>query len=276
MFFYRVLLLRECSGVAESPETLLRDVTQKVSDIEGRIALAVEVEVEQEEALAVHNDLVGVEVAVDAARRGLRRRCTEPVGGVEKPRDSLPPSRPRGRDGGEARVQDVQLVGHRVALWGRDPRPVDLAGCLRDPPGQRDTATRRQELGRSTVGNFALEPHLELRDGADWLRNRDPIRTVGLKPGIPKRVEKPIAALAVPTDPHLADQHYRLRLSVRPLYVDLVFDHAAAPGLVPNDADRAEVDDAALAGQARQPPPELSLYFLRVERQREGWHCRVR
>src|SRR6266571_1269932 len=115
MFFYRVLLLRECSGVAESPETLLRDVTQKVSDIEGRIALAVE-----------------VEVAVDAARRGLRRRCTEPIGGVEKPRDSLPPSRPRGRDGGEARLQDVQLVGHRVALWGRDPRPVDLAGCLRD------------------------------------------------------------------------------------------------------------------------------------------------
>src|SRR5438034_8872757 len=72
MFFYRVLLLRECSGVAEGPETLLRDVTQKVADIEGRIALAVEVEVEQEEALAVHNDLVGVEVAVDAARRGLR------------------------------------------------------------------------------------------------------------------------------------------------------------------------------------------------------------
>src|SRR2546426_7852383 len=168
MFFYRVLLLRECSGVAEGPETLLRDVTQKVADIEGRIALAVEVEVEQEEALAVHDDLVGVEVPVDAARRGLRRRCTEPVGGVEEPRDSSPQSRPRGRDGGEVRLQDVQLVGHRMALWGRDPRPVDLAGCLRDPPGQRDIGTRRQELGRSTAGNFALEPHLELRDGADW------------------------------------------------------------------------------------------------------------
>src|SRR5439155_236384 len=166
MFFYRVLLLRECSGVAESPETLLRDVTQKVSDIEGRIALAVEVEVEQEEALAVHNDLVGVEVAVDAARRGLRRRCTEPVGGVEKPR----------------------------------------------------------------------------------------------------------AALAVPTDPHLADQHDRLRLSVRPRYVNLVFDHAAAPRLVPSDADRAEVDGAMLPGQPKQAALEVLLNCSRVKRQFERGH----
>src|SRR2546428_1968057 len=162
MFFYRVLLLRECSGVAEGPETLLRDVTQKVADIEGSIPLAVEVEVEQEEALAVHDDLVRVEGPVDAARRGPGRRCTEPVGGVEEPRDSSPPSRPRGRDGGEVRLQDVQLVGHHVALWGRDPRPVDLAGCLCDPPGQRDTATRAQELGGSTAGDLRRKPHLDL------------------------------------------------------------------------------------------------------------------
>src|SRR5438552_9953618 len=114
MFFYRVLLLRECSGVAESPETLLRDVTQKVSDIEGRIALAVEVEVEQEEAPAVHDDLVGVEVPVDPARRRLQRRSAQPVGGVKQPRDSPPPKRPSGSDGREARLQDVQLVRHRV------------------------------------------------------------------------------------------------------------------------------------------------------------------
>src|SRR5437773_11100219 len=270
------LPVRERPGVSEGSETLLGDVPHEVTDIEGRITLTVEVEVEQEETLAVHDHLVGVEVPVDAARLRLPRRCPQAVGGAEESCNASRPGRPRRRDGGKVRLQDFQFVGHRVALWGRDPCSVDLAGCLRDLPGQRDTATRRQELGRSTAGNFALEPHLELRDGADWLRNRDPIRTVGLKPGIPKRVEKPIAALAVPTDPHLADQHYRLRLSVRPLYVDLVFDHAAAPGLVPNDADRAEVDDAALAGQARQPPPELSLYFLRVERQRGGWPCRAR
>src|SRR5881396_1157571 len=99
MFFYRVLLLRECSGVAESPETLLRDVTQKVPDIEGRTALAVEVEVEQEEALPVHDDLVGVEVPVDPARRRLRRRSAQPVGGPKQPRDSSPPKRPSGSDG---------------------------------------------------------------------------------------------------------------------------------------------------------------------------------
>src|SRR2546427_13121647 len=36
------------------------------------------------------------------------------------------------------------------------------------------------------------------------------------------------------------------------------------------------MDDAALASQARQPPPELSLCFLRVERERKRGHCRVR
>src|SRR5881296_1326738 len=166
MFFYRVLLLRECSGVAESPETLLRDVTQKVSDIEGRIALAVEVEVEQEEALAVHNDLVGVEVAVDAARRGLRRRRTEPVGGVEKPRDSLPPSRPRGRDGREARLQDVQLVGHRVALWGRDPArwTLQAASAIRRASAtplraaKSSVAARPGTLRWSHIWNFGTVP----------------------------------------------------------------------------------------------------------------------
>src|SRR5438094_10358522 len=102
MFFYRVLLLRECSGVAESPETLFRDVTQKVADIEGRIALAVEVEVEQEKALAVHDDLVGVEVPVDPAERRLRRRRTEPRARVEDALDAPRPPRFQPRHGTQA------------------------------------------------------------------------------------------------------------------------------------------------------------------------------
>src|SRR5947208_14506980 len=95
MFFYRVLLLRECSGVAESPETLLRDVTQKVADIEGRVALAVEVEVEQEQPLAVHDDLVGVEVPVDPARRRLRRCRAEVITRLQEPLDAPCPLRLR-------------------------------------------------------------------------------------------------------------------------------------------------------------------------------------
>src|SRR5438552_1906692 len=266
------LPVRERPGVSEGSETLLGDVPHEVTDIEGRITLTVEVEVEQEETLAVHDHLVGVEVPVDAARLRLPRRCPQAVGGAEESCDASRPGRPRRRDGGKVRLQDFQFVGHRVALCGRDPCSVDLAGYLRDLPGQRDTATRRQELGRSTAGNFALEPHLELRDGADWLRNRDPIRAVGLKPGIPKRVEKPMAALAVPTDPHLADQHDRLRLSVRPRYVNLVFDHAAAPRLVPSDADRAEVDGAMLPGQPKQVALEVLLNCSRVKRQFERGH----
>src|SRR3989441_11884492 len=54
-FLYRVLPVREDTRAAEGSKTLLRDVTQKVADIEGRIALAVEVKVEQEKAPAVHD-----------------------------------------------------------------------------------------------------------------------------------------------------------------------------------------------------------------------------
>src|SRR2546428_12735914 len=166
-----MLPVREGTGVAEGSEALFRDVTQKVADIEGRIALAVEVEVEQEEAPVVHDDLVGVEVPVDPARRRLRRRRTEPVGSVEKPRDSSPPKRSGGSDGREARLQDVQLVSHRVTALGRHLRPMELARRLRDLPGDRDTCRCRQEVGRRTAVDLALQPHPEYRNGADWLWN---------------------------------------------------------------------------------------------------------
>ena len=170
-FLHGALQVRESTGAAEGSKTLFRDVTQKVADIEGRIALAVEVEVEQEKALAVHDDLVGVEVPVDPAERRLRRRRTEPRARVEDALDAPRPPRFQPRHGRQAFVQDAQFVGHRVAPWGRDPRSVDLARRLRDLPGQRDTCGRRQEVGRKTAGDLALEPHLECRDSAGWLRD---------------------------------------------------------------------------------------------------------
>src|SRR5207245_3969669 len=133
-----MLPVREGTGVAQGSKALLRDVTQKVADIEGRIALAVEVEVEQEEAPVVRDDLVGVKVPVDPARRRLLRRRTKPVGGIEKPRDSSPQKRSRGSHGREACLQDVQLVSHSVTALGWHPRTVELVGRLRDLPAAGD------------------------------------------------------------------------------------------------------------------------------------------
>src|SRR5207249_9454804 len=144
-------------------------------------------------------------------------------------------------DSEKARLQDFGFVRDRMTPSGRDPRSVDLAGRLRDLPGQCHAARCRQQVRCTPAWHFALEPYLEFGDGADWLGDRDPIGTVCLKPGLPERVEEPIAVLTRPSRPDLADQHDRLQASVRSLHVDVVFDHAAASGLVPGDADRLQM-----------------------------------
>src|SRR5439155_520482 len=92
---------------------------------------------------------------------------------------------------------------------------------------------------------------------------------------MPERIEEPVAALAVPAHPHLADQHDRLGLGVRSPHVDVVFDHAPAPGLVPRDADRPDVNAAVSTGQSREPLLELSLRHARVHRELKRGHRAV-
>src|SRR5207247_10607582 len=86
---------------------------------------------------------------------------------------------------------------------------------------------------------------------------------------MPERTEEPITTLAVPSHPHLADQHDRLRLGVRSPHVDVVFDHAPAPRLVPRDTDRPDVNATVSTGQTREPPPELLLRHARAQREFE-------
>src|SRR5439155_2096826 len=199
-----------------------------------------------------------------------------PVGSVEKPRDSSPPKRSRGSHGRETCLQDVQLVSHSVTALCWHPRPMELARRFRDLPGQPDTCRRRQEIGRRTAGDLALQPHLELRHRADRLGHRNPVLAIQSEPGVPQRTEEPVAGLAEPPHPHLADQRDHFQWGVGPLYFDVILDHATSSGFVSRHTDLSQVDDPVLAGQSWQTPPKLSLCFLRVERERKGRHCRVR
>jgi hypothetical protein len=54
-------------------QALLGDVGDEVADVEGGVSLAAEVEVYEPEAIAIGEDLVGVEVAVDEGEGTLGR-----------------------------------------------------------------------------------------------------------------------------------------------------------------------------------------------------------
>src|SRR3989442_6806887 len=114
----RRLAVRERVRVPAHAQALLRDVAQAVADVERRVALAVEIEVEEIEAPPVHHRVIGVEVAVDAAAAPARNRVAEAIAGLQQPLEARPPFRPCLRHGGEAPAQDAVLVDQRVPASG--------------------------------------------------------------------------------------------------------------------------------------------------------------
>ena len=112
-------------------------------------------------AVAVHDHLVGVEVAVDrppavaraiAAASRLQPSRTRSIA-------RSPPGRPPSPR--QLLVQDAQLVGERVPALARHAGLVELVRGLGDPAAERGPAVAA-ELGRDRPGNLALEPHPQL------------------------------------------------------------------------------------------------------------------
>src|SRR5204863_1285389 len=111
--------IRERPRISLRAQALLRDVGNAIADVEGRVALAVEIEVEQVEPLTVEQRVVGIEVAMDAAWRTRRRRRAEAITGGEQPPQPPRPLRSRLPQCLQAAMQYAQLVGHGVPAPSR-------------------------------------------------------------------------------------------------------------------------------------------------------------
>ena len=81
-FFHRFLQVGQRCGIAELTKALLRDVPQEISDVEARITFTVQVEINEVKARSLNDHLVGVEVAVNAARCRYRSRRPKAVTGT--------------------------------------------------------------------------------------------------------------------------------------------------------------------------------------------------
>src|SRR2546428_6737318 len=127
----RSLAVRQRVGPSKLPQAVLGDVPDEIPDVQSRLTLAVEVEVDEIEVRAVDDHLIGVEVAVDAGGRGARRRRGEPLAAGEKRAEAPGVSRLRGCHARQTLAQDPQLVFHRVALGRRDANAMDLVRGLR-------------------------------------------------------------------------------------------------------------------------------------------------
>src|SRR5206468_11779028 len=131
-------------GIATGAHGLLRDVTDAVADIERRVTMRVQIEVEEVETFAGDQHLVWIEVAVEPDRLGGGRRYRggEPVACREQPPQAVPPPPfpqvgPLCRERIEALVQDAELVRHGVLAPRRYVRDVKLVSRLREPARQR-------------------------------------------------------------------------------------------------------------------------------------------
>src|SRR5215218_6666489 len=278
--FHKMLLqgrldVRQRPRIPEGPQALLREVAQEVPDIQGRVALAVEVEVYEVDAVFAHDHLVRVEVPVDAARFQLRCPGAEPIARLQHPPDApLPPWLPAGHFR-QPILQDAYLVGHRVTAFGRHACPVDFVRCLRDSTRERLTVRPRYEIRRRPARHFALKPHSELRDRAHRLRHADAVRGFRLEAGLPERLQDPVAGLAESPHPDLADQGDLLRRRVRALDDEVVLDHTPPPRLVSRHPNLTQVQAAVLPGQPPQPVIELPLRLVWFEGRRDGRHLLV-
>src|SRR4029453_1453913 len=102
-------------GISEGAQTLFPYVAQKVTDVQRRVAFAIQVKIYKTKTRSGHDHLVCIEVPVDTAGFWLQSSCSEAVAGVQQPLDASRPLRLRARQGWQTFVQDAHVVGRGSA-----------------------------------------------------------------------------------------------------------------------------------------------------------------
>src|SRR5262249_23606687 len=131
--------------VAMRAKSLLGHVPEKVPGIQSGIARAVEIEVQNHQAVAVDKNLIGVEVAMDAGRRTPGDGSSQALAGLLQTLAPAPPARLGAGHLLKALAQDSKLVVHPMPALGRNAAKMELASRLGDAPRERRFA-RFQKL----------------------------------------------------------------------------------------------------------------------------------
>src|SRR6266571_1824481 len=142
---------------------------------------------------------------MNAARPGGGQIGPKSIASVEDAIDALAQFRLHLSYQWKVLAQDAQFVSHGVRSFDRHAGAVELVNRLGDAAGQSDSLRSGQKLARESARNFSLQPDLELRQDADWFRHGNSIRAIGLKSGIPNRLQQTIAFVAIAPRPDFAD-----------------------------------------------------------------------
>lgn len=264
----------ERSRVAEGTERLFGQMAKEIANVEGAVALAVQVEVDQVEALTVDDHLITVEVTMNRQRGRARDALGEPLACGAQPRDSVRQPWTLPGDAREAVVEDPQLIADRVCPPRGDTGPMELVRSLRDPSRKARAIGAGEEVCRRAAWSLALKPHPEVSDRRDRLRHRDSVVARIGEAGAPERVRELVSGVAEPPRTHLPEQSLVVE-ALRPLDADVVLDEAASSWLVANDLDPPHADEAVLTGETRQATLEAAFDLVGVECQTKRGERRV-
>jgi len=96
-----------------------------------------------------------------------------------------------------------------------------------------------------------------------------------MEAGVPNPFLQTVTFVPEPSHPGFSDQRHCLRGDARPLQSEIVFDHAAAAGLVSADPNGLQAQFAVHAGQPREAALEFFFRFDRIERQGQRGQFRI-
>ena len=265
----------ESRRVAVHTERLLGDVPEEVADVERRIAHAEQVEVDDAEPIAVHDHLLGVEVAMDGPPARRRQSAADSFAFTQETPYTRVEPRLHRCDVPQTRLKDAQLVARSVLAPRRDVALVNLVRSFGNSPCERGATRVRQQIRRGRTGNLPLQPHAEAWNRCDGLRHRDPVRARRREPGTPQLVGELVVLFSVPARADLAQHSNTPPFDARTLDAQVVFDETAAAGFVPDNADASKADDPVLAREPRQAVLELTFDLAAIERSAQRGERRI-
>src|SRR5439155_25411044 len=157
-------MLGQGIGIAKSSQGILAEMADEVADVQGRIALREEVQVEEINAAVVDDNLIMIEIAVDWTGR---RRMNGLSGGRTSTQQALKPFLQMRVALGDQRqlfTEESELVRNGVQASWLNLALVKLEDRLGKTNGNIRLRIRCKDIDRGRTGHSPLKPHLQWWD----------------------------------------------------------------------------------------------------------------